>query len=56
MVKRNPMRTKTDKVRLGPLNRDQLDKLYQSTLKPKDKAKIQRHINNLVKRFGYSGF
>lgn len=44
---RNPLRTKTDKIRLGPLNRFQLDELLIRTLSKKDKGKITRHIKNL---------
>jgi hypothetical protein len=49
-MKRNPMRTKTDKVRLGPLGYTQLEKLFETTSKPKDTAKIQRHLKNLDKK------
>ena len=40
----NPMMTKTGKPRLGPLNLEQLNKLLDSTQKPKIKAKIKNEI------------
>ena len=39
--------TKTGKVRLGPLNVAQLEKMLETTSRAKDKAKIQ---NALVRR------
>ncbi len=48
--KRDPMKTKTGKTRLGPLNLSQLSKLLESTSRPKDKTKIQNRINILNKR------
>ena len=47
MKKRNPMLTKNDRVRLGPLNKQQLETLLKKTAKPKDKDKIQRRLNIL---------
>ena len=41
--KRDPMKTKTGKTRLGPLNIEQLNKLLE-TCRPKHRAKIQRAI------------
>ncbi len=46
--KRDPMKTKTGKVRLGPLNVDQLTKMLESS-RPKHRAKIQREIDSRVK-------
>lgn len=43
--KRNPMRTKTDKERLGPLNATQLQSLYDKA-SGKTKDKIRRHMLN----------
>ncbi|MDP3620798.1 MAG: hypothetical protein Q8R65_02620 [Polynucleobacter sp.] len=45
--KNNSMLTKTGKARLGPLNMTQLNKLLESSTKPKEKDKIRRE---LVKR------
>jgi hypothetical protein len=49
-VHRDPMKTKTGKTRLGPLNLEQLGKLLETTSRPKDKTKIQNRINILNKR------
>ncbi len=46
--KRDPMKTKTGKIRLGPLNLKQLNEMLE-TCRPKHKLKIQRRINILVK-------
>lgn len=46
--KRDPMKTKTGKTRLGPLNVKQLNELLGSC-RPKHKMKIQRRINTLIK-------
>ena len=43
--KNNPMLTKTGKPRLGPLNLDQLNKLLETSNKPKQKDKIRREIS-----------
>jgi len=40
----NPMTYKSGKVRLGPLNVAQLEKMLDTSSKPKDKAKIQRAL------------
>lgn len=45
--KNDSMLTKTGKARLGPLNMAQLNKLLESSTKPKEKDKIRRE---LVKR------
>jgi hypothetical protein len=42
-VKRDPMKTKTGKPKLGPLNLEQLNKLLE-TCRPKHRAKIERRI------------
>jgi len=47
---KNPMKTKTGKTRLGPLSLVQLNDLLEKTSKIKDKAKIQRRINAVMKR------
>ena len=47
---KNPMKTKTGKNRLGPLSLVQLNDLLEKTSKIKDKAKIQRRINAVMKR------
>lgn len=46
--KRDPMKTKTGKPRLGPLNVEQLNKLLESA-RPKNRAKIQRAIDSRSK-------
>jgi len=47
-VKQDPMKTRTGKVRLGPLNIKQLNQLL-GTCRPKHKMKIQRRIQTLIK-------
>lgn len=42
--KNDSMLTKTGKARLGPLNVAQLNKLLESSTKPKDKDKIRRAL------------
>ena len=46
--KRDPMKTKAGKPRLGPLNLEQLNKLME-TARPKERAKIQNRIRALAK-------
>ena len=46
--KRDPMKTKTGKARLGPLNISQLNEML-SSCRPKHKMKIQRRIDKLEK-------
>ena len=46
--KRDPMKTKTGKTRLGPLNIKQLTELLK-TCRAKHKMKIERRINTLIK-------
>jgi hypothetical protein len=47
-VKNDPMKTRTGKVRLGPLNIKQLNELL-GTCRSKHKMKIQRRISTLIK-------
>jgi hypothetical protein len=47
--KADPMRTKTGKERLGPLNVAQLEALRDRTSQKKIIAKIQREINRKTK-------
>jgi hypothetical protein len=47
--KNDPMLTKTGKPRLGPLNLEQLNKLRESSNKPKQKDKISKEIRNREK-------
>lgn len=47
---RDPMKTKTGKPRLGPLNLVQLNDMLTKSSKKKDKIKIQNRINILTKR------
>jgi|688.fasta_scaffold185945_1 hypothetical protein len=46
--KRDPMKTKAGKIRLGPLNIKQLNEML-NTCRPKHKMKIQRRIQTLIK-------
>lgn len=46
--KRDPMKTKTGKTRLGPLSIKQLNELLK-TCRSKHKMKIERRINTLIK-------
>jgi hypothetical protein len=43
--KNDSMLTKTGKARLGPLNATQLNKLLESSTKPKEKSKILRALS-----------
>lgn len=45
----DPMKTRTGKPRLGPLNITQLQELLSKTVKPKIKSQIQRKIQSLEK-------
>ena len=47
-TKRDPMKTKTGKTRLGPLNVKQLNELLNNC-RPKHKMKIERRIKELEK-------
>jgi len=47
--KNDPMKTKTGKERLGPLNLTQLNELKERTSKNKIKAKIQKEIDRRSK-------
>lgn len=51
-LKADPMRTKSGKTRLGPLNVIQLSKMLESA-QPKHRAKIQRRIDTLVTKYGH---
>jgi hypothetical protein len=46
--KRDPMKTKTGKTRLGPLNLKQLNELLKNC-RSKHKMKIERRISTLIK-------
>lgn len=48
--KNDPMKYKTGKVRLGPLNLDQLNKLLAATVRTKVKAKIANRIRIVTSR------
>lgn len=52
MLKRNPLRTKTDKLKLGPLSLSQLEELKMKSLRARDKSKIQNRIKIMIKRSG----
>ena len=47
--RRDPMKTKTGKTRLGPLNLRQLTEMLAKESKPKNKSKIQSRIRALEK-------
>lgn len=51
-LKADPMRTHSGKVRLGPLNVQQLTNMLKSA-RPKNRAKIQRRIDTLVNKYGH---
>ena len=40
----DPMKTRTGKTRLGPLNLKQLEQLLASTSRPKETAKIENRM------------
>ena len=46
----DPSKTKTGRIRLGPLNFTQLATMLDKSSKPKEKAKIQRRMNLLTRR------
>ena len=46
----DPNKTKTGRIRLGPLNFVQLETMRDRSSKPKEKAKIQRRMNLLTRR------
>ena len=49
-TKSDPNKTKTGRVRLGPLNLGQLSDMLTKSSKPKEKVKIQRRIFELESR------
>jgi hypothetical protein len=49
-VHADPMKTKTGKTRLGPLNLTQLKDMLEKSSRAKDKSKIQNRIRILEKR------
>jgi hypothetical protein len=49
VLNRDPMKTKTGKTRLGPLNLKQLHDLLAKESKVKNKGKIQNRIRALEK-------
>ena len=48
--KADPNKTKTGRIRLGPLNFAQLETMLGKSSKPKEKATIQRRMNLLTRR------
>ena len=48
--KADPSKTKTGRIRLGPLNFVQLETMLGKSSKPKEKSKIQRRMNLLTRR------
>ena len=51
MKKRNSLKTKTDKIKLGPLGMAQLIELKEKSSRNRDKSKIQTRINILLARW-----
>ena len=45
----DPMKTKTGKTRLGPLNLNQLNEMLVKENKPKNRSKIQNRIRSIKK-------
>jgi hypothetical protein len=52
---RDPLKTKTGKTRLGPLNKEQLEKFIADASKPKIKAKAQRVFDRKYKHLSMAG-
>ena len=48
--KADPNKTKTGRIRLGPLNFVQLETMRDKSSKPKEQSKIQRRMRLLEKR------
>ena len=48
--KADPNKTKTGRIRLGPLSFVQLKTMLDKSSKPKEQSKIQRRMNLLTKR------
>lgn len=48
--KADPNKTKTGRIRLGPLNFAQLETMLGKSSKPKEQSKIQRRMDLLTKR------
>ena len=48
--KADPNKTKTGRIRLGPLNFTQLETMRDKSSKPKEQSKIQRRMNLLTRR------
>jgi hypothetical protein len=48
--KADPNKTKTGRIRLGPLNFVQLETMLGKSSKPKEQSKIQRRMRLLEKR------
>jgi len=48
--KADPNKTKTGRIRLGPLNFVQLETMRDKSSKPKEQSKIQRRMNLLTRR------
>ncbi len=46
----DPMKTKTGKTRLGPLNLEQLKDMLEKSSRAKDKGKIRNRIRELESR------
>lgn len=49
----DPFKTRTGRTRLGTLNFKQLNELMDKESRPKNKAKIQRRIQELARRPGH---
>jgi hypothetical protein len=48
--KADPNKTKTGRIRLGPLNFVQLETMLGKSSKPKEQSKIRRRMNLLTRR------
>jgi hypothetical protein len=48
--KADPNKTKNGRPRLGPLNLKQLETMLEKSSRPKERAKIQRRMQTLLKR------
>ena len=49
----DPMKHKSGKTRLGPLNIAQLEDMLSKSSRPKDKSKIENRLKELKSRKGY---
>ena len=50
----DPNKTKTGKIKLGPLNIKQLENMLTKSPRPKEKSKIENRLRELKSRPGYT--